>query len=228
MASNKAVAPIEAPSVPALAPTPATTITAEDIAVPRLYVANYMSEAFKRKRADFGDVFLADSPDDDSPTVLWSLGSDDAGILAHVLHLHKAKSWDMGVKGGPLTTWSFDDSDAPSEAWTTYTYTLFLPEIDPDMPARMLLTRSGTATARRINTVLARSAAQGPSYINAFRITSAQRKKDTNEWAIFQASAVPAEPEHVGQARGLYELLAPGFAQQGSRTSTATGDAPEI
>ncbi|MGZ6570497.1 MAG: hypothetical protein ACXVHB_05790 [Solirubrobacteraceae bacterium] len=226
--AGKAVAERVAPAVPALAPTPATTITAEDIAVPRLYVANYMSEAFKRKRVDFGDVYLAQGADDTDPQVLWSLDSNEPGVLVHVLHLRKARSWDGGVKGGPLDTWSFEDPAAPQEAWTTYTYTLCLPEVDAEMPARMLLTKSGKPVAQKINTVLARNAAQGPSFINAFRLTSAKRQKDQNEWAIFQAQSTQADPDHVRQAGELFTLLAPGFEQQGSRQSTTTGDEPEI
>lgn len=227
MARSTAVAEREAPAVPALAPTPATTITAEDIAIPRLYVANYMSEAFKRGRAKFGDVFLGAGADDTDPQVLWSLGSSDPGVLAHVLHLRKARSWDMGVKGGPLTTWDFEDPTAPEEAWTTYTYTVILPEVDVDMPARMLLTKSGKPVAQKINTVLARNAAQGPSWINAFRITSAQRQKDQNEWAIFQAALTQADPDHVLAAGDLFSMIAPGLDRQDSRPST-TGETPDI
>lgn len=226
MSGSKAVAR-QAPAVPDLAPTPATSITAEDIAVPRLYVANYMSEAFKRKRVDFGDVFLAAGPDDTDPQVLWSLDSKDPGVLAHVLHLRKGKSYSP-APGAPLDTWDFDDPNAHQDAWTTYTYTLILPEVDREMPAKMLLTKSGKPVAQKINTVLARNSAQGPMWLNAFRITSARRQKDQNEWAIFQASLVQADPDNVLAAGDLFSILAPGFAQQGSRSSTTTGDEPEI
>jgi hypothetical protein len=221
------VATREAPPVPALAPTPATTITAEDIVVPRLYVGNYMSDAVKHQLVRFGDVYLADSADDSEPRVLWSLGSSEPGVLAHVLHLRKGKSFSEQGSGSQLQVWDFDDPTADSRAWTTYQYTLILPEVDPDMPAKLLLTKSGKPTAQKINTVLGRSAAQGPSWINAFRLTSAKRQKDQNEWSVFQAATAQANPEHVRQAGELFALLAPGFEQQ-NRSSTSLVDEPGI
>lgn len=223
---SKEVAAREAPSVPALAPTPATTIDAGDIAIPRLYVANYMSEAFKHKLVEFGDVFKALGPDDTEPETLWSLGSDDPGVLIHVLHLRKAKSWSES-NGAPLQLYDFDDPSAPADAWTTYTYTLFLPEVDPDMPARMLLTKSGKPTAQKINTVLMRNAAAGPSWATAFRLTSVKRQNQKGEFAIAQVALAQADPKHVQQASELHELIAPGLERPQS-TTTHSGEEPGI
>lgn len=224
--ASKAVAPVEVPEVPALVPTPATTIDAADIVIPRLYVGNQMSKAVKRKRASFGDIYIASGADDPDAQVLYEFGSSQAGVLAHVLHLRKGKSWTAGGSA-PLQIWDFDDPNAHPDAWTTYTYTLFLPEVDPDMPVRMLLTKSGRGTAQRINTVLARNAAQGPYWLNAFRITSDERSKDDNEWAVFQVAQVQADPKHVTQAGELFALIAPGLEQQARRQSTPV-DEPEI
>ena len=226
--SSKAVAPREASAVPALAPTPATTITAEDIAIPKLYVGNYMSDAVKHQRAKFGDVYLAASSDDSDPQVLWSLGSSDAGVLAHVLHLRKGKSYAPKGSDERLLMWDFDDPDAHPEAWTTYQYTLILPEVDPDMPARMLLTKSSKGVAQKINTVLARNG--GNLHDSAFRLTSAKRQSGQNEWAIFQAASVSQEEAtvHVAAAADLFEVLRPGFEQQASRQRSASTDDPEI
>jgi hypothetical protein len=222
--ASKAVAPIEAPSVPALAPTPATTISAEDIVVPRLYVGNGLSKAVKRKRAGFGDVYLAAGPDDPEANVLWQFESQEPGVLAHVLHLLKRKSWSQ--PGGELFTWDFEDPNAHEDAWTTYNYTLFLPEVDPDMPAKLLLAKSGKGVAMRVNTVLARN--NGPLWSSAFRITSTERQKDDKEWAVFEFTQTTADPKHVAQAASLYELIAPGLANQAQRQSNPNRDEPGI
>lgn len=224
MASSTSVARREAPAVPALAPTPATTISAEDIAVPRIYIGNYMSEAVKHQLVKFGDVFLALGSDDPEPQTLWSLDSKEPGVLFHVLHLRKAKSWSASP-GAPLELYDFDDPSAPADAWVTYNYTLFLPEVDPDMPARLLLTKSGKTTAQKINTVLMRQAASGPSYGTAFRLTSVKRKNDKGEFAVAQVAVAQADPKHVQQAGELFALISAGLDQRGS---TTTGEEPEI
>lgn len=217
-----------APSVPELAPTPATTLTAEDIKPSRIYVANYMSEAFKRHRVEYGDLFLATGADDPEPQVLWHAGSDEPGALVHVLHLRKAKSWDHGVKGGPLTQYRYEDPAAPDQAWVTWNYTLYLPEVDQDLPARMLLARSGRGTAQRINTVLMRNAAVGPMWSSAFRLTTSERKDGSNEWAVIDVRTTPAEAAHVQRASELFELIRPGLAAMESRQTTPTGEEPGI
>jgi len=225
---SNAVATREAPEVPALAPTPATTITAADIVVPRLYVGNALSAAVKQSKltgVSYGDVYLAENADDPDPQVLWSLGSDEPGVLFHVLALRKGLSYSAGGDDD-LQTWEFGSPDAHPDAWTTYQYHVILPEIDVDMPAKLLLTKSGKPTAQKINTVLARQSGVAPMYSCAFRLTSAERKKGRNEWAIFQASSVTADKKHVAAAEALYNQIAPGLAQAG-RTSTGS-DEPSI
>lgn len=223
--ASRSVAPVEVPEVPALVPTPATLITAEDIAIPRLYVGNFLSQAVRSQAVKFGDVYLAAGADDEDPQLLWSLGSDDPGVLMHVLHLRKGKSWQRD-RGAPLEVFDYGDPAVPDGAWTTYSYTVLLPEIDQELPARMLLTKSGTPVARKINTVLARNAPQGPMYNNAFRVTSAKRQKDTNEWAIFQVATTTAQAEHVAAAAEMFAQIAPGL-EQATRVRT-TADEPEI
>jgi hypothetical protein len=185
-----------------------------------------MSHAVQEQLVKLGDVYLALSADDEEPNVLWHAGSNDPGVLFHVLTLRKGKSWSR-EPGAPLELFDFDDPNAPSEAWTTYTYTLFLPEVDPDMPARLLLTKTGRPAAQKVNTILMRNAASGPSYVNAFRLSSAERKNDKGRYAVAQVAVTQAEPEHVRQAGELYELIAPSLAAQ--RTSTTSGaDEPAI
>lgn len=217
--AGSSVARREAPSVPALAPTPATTIGAEDVAIPRLYIGNFMSEAVKAQLVKFGDVFLALGPDDTDPQVLWSLDQKaDAGVLFHVLHLRKAKSWSPSP-GAPLQLYDFDDPQAPEDAWTTYNYVLFLPEVDPDMPARLLLTKSGKTTAQKINTVLLRNASSGPDWLNAFRLTSLKRRNDKGEFAVAQVAIAEANPKHQQRAGELFTQIRRGLEQRSTTTS---------
>lgn len=224
--AGKEVASAEAPQVPALAPTPATNITADDIAIPRIYVGNYMSEAVKQQLVKFGDVFLALGSDDGEPSVLWSLDSKDPGVLFHVLHLRKAKSWSESP-GAPLELFEYDDPSAPADAWTTYNYTLYLPDVDEDMPARLLLTKTGKPTAQKINTVLMRSAAAGPPWTTAFRLTSVKKKNAKGEYAVAQVAIAEADPKHVARAGELFATIAPGL-ERSTTTTGSSADEPAI
>lgn len=225
MAGSTDVAKRDAPAVPALVPTPALdpNLGADDIAIPRLYIGNFMSEAVKSRLVEFGDVYLALGKDDKDPQVLWTPGSKDNGVLFHVLDLRLGKSWQ---DGGRLETTTYDDPAAPDDAWTTYNYTLFLPDVDPDMPAKLLLTKSGKSQARKINTILMRNAAAGPPWNHAFRLTSERKENDKGEFAVAQVASAQPDPAHVRQAGELYELVAPSIAT-GSSTSI-TGDEPAI
>lgn len=219
----------KAPAVPSLAPTPATTLTADDVVAPRLYVANKMSTAVGEGLVRFGDLFVANGADDPEPIVGWKFGSTEPGVLAHVLHMWKGKSWDKGVKGGPLERYTYTDPNAPVEAWITYNYTLYLPEVDPDMPVKFLLTRSGRRTAERINTKLMRDAKAGPAWSTAFRLTADKKTTAEFTYAVAQAQVVPANPEHVQAAGELFSQIADGLAEQESRTyTTNTGEEPTI
>lgn len=224
---SNAVAPYEAPPVPALAATPATTLTAADIVVPRLYVGNALSAAVKSKGTDvnYGDIYLAENADDPDPQVLWSLGSSAKGVLFHVLHLRKGLSFSAGGDDD-LQTWEFGDPNAHPEAWTTYQYHVCLPEVDPDMPAKLLLTKSGKPTAQKINTVLGRRGGPETYPLSAFRLTSAERSKGRNEWCIFQAASEDATKKNTEAAVALYHQIAPGLAQSGR--SSHGSDEPQI
>ena len=211
-------------AVPDLAPTPATQITADDIAIPRLYVGNQMSTAVADGNVKFGDLFLATDSEDPEPQVLWSLGSDDPGVLAYVLHLWKGKSWQASP-GAPIERFEFDDPRAPEDAYTTYNYTLFLPEVDEELPAKMLLKKGSKGTATRINTLLVRNAGVGPAWATAWRITTAKRQRDNNTWAIHVATPAEAQREHVQAAGLLFEQIAPTLRRG---LSTTQGDEPAI
>lgn len=207
-------------SVPALVHQPALEIEAEDVALPRMYIGQYMSDHVKDKSSDVaaGDIFSAVGSDDPDPQVLFD--GDGEGVLIHVLGLRKGKSLSVD---GELETWSYDDPDAPAEAWTTYNYFVFLPEVDQDVPYKWLLTRTGKPAAQQINTVLKRAEGRGPSWSVAFRVTTAQRKNRKGEYFVPRVRQVDAEEDHVAQAEKLAQMIAGVSAE-----AQATGDEPAI
>lgn len=221
MADSTAVEKAAPAQVPDLVRTPALEITAEDVALPRIYLGQYMTEAVKHKLVDFGDVFTASGPDDPDPQVLWKLNSKDEGVLFHVLALKKGKSFS---DGGELQLYDYDDPSAPAEAWITYNYTVALPEVDEEVPYKLLLTRTGRNTAKQINTVLKKNEGRGPAWATGFRLTAVQRENAKGEFVVPRIAVVNEPPiEAVKSAETLALMIAGSTAEYHS-----TGEEPAI
>lgn len=212
------VAKQEQAAVPDLVRTPALEITAEDVALPRLYIGQFMSNHVQEKAVSEGDIYVANGADDPDPKVLYDGAGD--GALVHVLSLRKRKSASVD---GELELFDFDDPNAPEDAWVTYNYVIALPEYDTEVPAKWLLTRTGRPTAQRINTVLKKNEGRLPSYANAFRVTTAERKNEKGKFFVPQLRAVEANEEHVKVAESLAIMVSGNTAE-----ATSRGEEPAI
>lgn len=214
---SKEVAVKETASVPALVTTPALDITAEDVALPRIYLGQFMSQAVKDGLVKAGSIYTATGADDPDPNVL-SDGKEPVRI--HIVALHKGKSYS---DGGELMLFDYNDPNAPADAWTTYNYTCVLPEVDPEMPFKWLLTRTGQNTAKQINTVLKKNERFGPPWTNAFDLTTVKRENQKGEFFVARVTVASADSDHVQLAENLAVMISGQSAEYGS-----TGDEPSI
>lgn len=193
------------PAVADLAPTPALDTDSDDIQLPRLRVATYSSGVVENELVKPGQIFAAASADDEDPVVVYDAKPDSEGLLIHVLGLVKGKSSDAS---GELERWAFNDPDAPPEAWTTYDFIVVLPEVDPDVPHKFLMTKSGKSTAQKIITALKKKEAAGPSYLSAFRITTAKRENEKGKWFVPQVRNVEPTDEGIQAGSALASIVA--------------------
>jgi hypothetical protein len=196
---------VQESALPALAPTPAVAgLTGADVALPKLYKGETQSNAFKDDLVPKGCIYVASGGDDPEPQVIWEQGKAD-GVLVHVLDLVKGKS--LQDANDELQTWRFDDPEAPAEARTTYTYIVALPEVDEDIPVKLLMTKTSTGTAKRINFELLK--AQGQPL--AYRITAVEKKAEKGgqkfQWYIWQEQKVEATPENIAIAERVAQLV---------------------
>lgn len=203
-------------NLPALASTPALEITAEDVALPRLKIGQFMSELVQEGTVGAGDLFTTLGADDPDPTVL---DSDD-GVLFHVLSMHRGKSVS---EGGELYTYDYNDPDAPADAWVTYNYVVVLPEVDTTIPYKWLLTRTGRPAAQQINLVLTRTAAAGPPWEQAFRVSTSQKENKKGKYFVPRVRHVEADKDNVAAAQELAVMISPDSA-----SVAATGEDPAI
>lgn len=223
--TGKAVAKVEVAAVPALVQTPALQISADDIALDRIYFGQYMSQAVQAKLVELGDIYAAPSADDGDPTLLWKWSEDteDPGVLIHVIQLTKRLSVQDG--SGSLQLFDFGDPEAPADANVTYNYVLVCPELDQDIPYRMTLTRSGSKAARNMNTTMIRAAHTTPSYGLAFRLTSKIIKGGKGTYAEATVKSVEAEPANVAVAEKLFQSIS---QSQASQPASAPANEPAI
>lgn len=221
MAGNSVAA--RTSQVPDLVRTPALDIGVGDIALPKIRVAQFMSKAMINEvdGVKLGQLIASSDPEDPNPDILYDPRTSTQGLLIHVIGLEKGKS--LQTADGKFEVFAYNDPDAPPAAWRTYTYTVAVPEADPDVPHKILMTKSAMGTALKINTVLSKTAAKGPPWNNAFRLTTAERSNDNGKWAVVQASLVDADPANVAIAESLAVMLSANPVEH-----TATGEQPAI
>lgn len=202
--ASKAVAEREAPQVPALRPTPALEIEAQDIALPRIYIGQYMSKAVQEQLVKAGSIYSATGQDDGDPQVLWNQG-DDSGVVFYVLGLRKGKSIQ---DNGELVLFDYDDPNAPPDAWVTYNYSVAVPSVDTEIPFKLLLTRTGTPAARNINLILKKNATRSPAWATAFSLTAAARENAKGKFFVARVQQVEHVKEDVEFAEQLALMIA--------------------
>lgn len=212
--ASKAVARAETPNLPDLVRTPALDIGHEDVALPKIKLAQFMTEQVKEQLVKPGCIFSATSKDDSDPIVLWDKSKGE-GVLFHVLHLRKGKSVS---EGGELQLYDYNDPDAPPEAWVTYNYSVALPEFDTDVPYSLLLTRTGAPAAKQLNTILKRNEVKGPAHLLAFRLTAVERENAKGKFYVPRITQVEPTAEGVAVANNLATVMS-GSALE----ATATG-----
>lgn len=216
-------------NLPALAPTPALEIGADDVALPRLYLGQTSSDFFKDGLVPAGCIFTAAGKDDPEPNVIVEgegkppVVSLDNGPRFYVLGMRRGKSITID---GELFTYAYNDPDVPAEAWTTYNYALAMPGVDPDVPVKFLLTKSGQGTARAINTVLKRNEAKGPPWEIAFQLGTREQSNKKGKWFTAIVRHVEADPAEVEIATNLATMVS--GADVGRVDAAATGEEPAI
>lgn len=207
-------------SVPALVHRPAMEIDGGDVALPRLYIGQFTSDAVKSQLVAPGSIYTASGQDDPDPAVLAKGtakgGVDrDKGVRVHILGMKKGKSYS---DGGELELFDFNDPSAPPEAWVTYNYTVCLPEVDEEVPFKWLLTKSGARTAKAINMVLLKNATT-PAHEIAFNFWTDHRENTKGEWFVAQAVHVDADPKHIEIADQLSQMVSGHSAEYNSTAS---------
>lgn len=220
--------------VPSLAPTPSLDVDKNDVALPKIKLGHPQNAAVVDGLVPAYSIFSTLGADDAEPQVLHEVDKGD-GVLIHVLNVRKRKSIVLDKNGQPtkerdgeLHIWDFRDEAAHPLAKTNYTFDLCLPEVDPDVPFTLFMKATATPAARNIITVLLKNSERGPSYINAFRLTSKKNSKDEFRWATPVIKIVEATDEGVAASSVLSELVHANPPQDLPANPAPVADGPAI
>lgn len=148
-----------APALPALY---GETHSANDLQMSGIYVVAELSAMARSRVAIPGDVVLALGSDDPAPVHLINQDENPKGTFdAYVIYRDPFVASTANDEMEFLPK-NYVRSPEETDVWNGYFFYLALPDVDPALPARMMLWRTaGTPVARMLNTFIARAVAVG-------------------------------------------------------------------
>lgn len=230
----------EVTQVPDLAPTPAATgnLDSGDISLPRLYKGEFQSGLVQEGVVPKGAIFVAAGADDPDPQIIAENPGDK--VLVHILAAYKGKSANIDdagnvVKsGGTFTTWSFEDPSAPDEANVDFHYVVILPDVDPDIPVKLTMSKTSVPAGRKINFLLLKNP-DLPTHRLAFELNTKQREKkdggQTYRWFVWEARLVESDQANIeaaGKLAGLVNSRSSSSQQAAIERTAGPGNEPGI
>jgi len=172
-----------------------------DLQMSGVYVIAELSQMARARVATPGDVVLALGADDVAPVPLITQDEDPKGTFdAYVIARDPfvASTADSGMEFLPKDYVRRPDE---SDVWNGYFFYLTLPDIDPSLPARMMLWRTaGTPVARMINTFMARAGAvedYRPVRVR-FGVQSAIGQKSRQQYWKLNVQSLPHGEDDTG------------------------------
>lgn len=194
---------------PALANTPALDLDSTSVQLPRVKIAHTSSVAFQEGNVAFGDLYSACGKEDPDPVILRhskSAAGED-GLLFHVISVKRG--WSGKDADGKFDTWKHNDPARPENATETFDYTICLPEVDPDLPYKFLMSSSASGpAAKQINMLLLKNQERGPAYILAFRCTTKPRENPKGKFYSLIVRQEDATAENIAATEALAILVA--------------------
>lgn len=155
MSTSTAVGKAASADLPAMqAPSGMDGIDFSDLAMPRVYFLQGTSQLVKEGVAKEGQVVMASSSDDPSPTFLIEDHATDS-FVAYIIGVEK-KAGFYEPDGIRYTDDLTIDRSNPEhhDKWHIYDYTVAIPEHEGLLPVRMRMQRTaGKAAAKKINAI---------------------------------------------------------------------------
>jgi len=237
-----------APSLPAPVYSPEDT-TAEDISLPRIKVGEHNNDRVKSKSSDieYGDIFTETSNDDSEPNVLARGGQGvgdvtDPPVLFFVLApVRISYSWneqgtDEFVVAGPNDPRTIAQIEAfgskGKDKWIPrkgYNYLVCLPDVETQVPFKLLLKGMSSQAARHLETELRKAGQGGPFWEVPFYLTAKQAKKGTYDFNVWQVARADITDKQLSEyVPVVQELVSPAHDIARSASAIDATDATAV
>jgi hypothetical protein len=175
------------------------SISAGDLALPRLQVAHSSTRAVQEGLVPFGALFVNLGADDPAPETLFTPGQTEKGPVVYLLA--KRSVWAYRDEERFVVVGVDQlDGPVPKDAVRGYEFAALLPAFDSSLPCSWLVKSTALPCAQRMMTVIARARAPHLWSV-AFELSTLPRASERGRWYIPVASKVPAKPKHVQAAR---------------------------
>lgn len=169
-------------------------LDSSDVILPRLHIAQYQSDAFKRRLVDYGDLFISIGREDSNPQVLAKAGEPLSEPLRFYIHRlqrgfnYREDPTDQRMTFGPLggtfqQALQFTQGD-PRRVYQKHDYVITAP-VYATLPIRFLMTSTwGGQAAKWINTQIGILKQEGKNPLEtAFVVRSRPGHNDKGDFA---------------------------------------------
>lgn len=223
------VATTEPANVPAVAEQAALpelygSAKASDVQFPEIRVMADLSDAVKARLAFPGDMLLMMGSTDEDPT---HLIAPDKGLESFNAYLIARSQFAATTEDKKIIFQQQRDHDDPN-SWEGYFFTLALPQIDPDIPARVMAWKTAWKPfIKKANFYIAKSLKEGgpPPHIKV----TVQKKVSGGGFDYYapQATLIPAD-EGLSAAIEMQKFAVSLSYENHAPEATAPSDLPPI
>jgi hypothetical protein len=178
-------------------------ISAGDLALPQLMVAQSTTRAVQDGLVKPGALFVTIDRDDPEPKTLFTPGAKKLPV-GIVLNITRWTHWNFTRDDGTTAYGEVPEGhEVPEEAvdYTRVQYNLVLlvPAYSDRLPVLLKLRSTSTAIARRIMTE-ARIVEPAPPWSFGFKLSTLQRQNDKGRWFVPQAVPTKISDEEITKA----------------------------
>lgn len=215
---------VSTPALPALY----DRVDVSEIQLPNMYLAQGLTKAVENGLAKPGDAFIGLGASDADPVFLiGGTGKKQREyVTGYILRRTVSQARDLPSGMEWMTADEYDAAQAAREAdvWKVYTYLVAIPEVDPIIPAKLMLWKTGgLIPAKQINFFIQKAMVNGetdPVCVKFARALVTGKKSGKQYWQWQPTLGTPT-PDGLAAARQMLGFSLPNPEENSAPAETA-------
>lgn len=202
-----------------------------DRQLPSIYLLQGLSQAVQNDIGKPGQVIVGLGADDPDPEFLIKDPKKDT-FNAYILD--RRRSYARFPQGGQmewLTKEEYDEARRNQErdVWVNWHYVVSIPEVDPTVPMRLMLSRTaGLKASKALNFIIDKSLAMGQMPVAKFSVTEATSKTTGSKYHMLMVTSAEATQEGLDAAVTQQQYFAGHAREDAPAAITSGSDQPDI